>query len=140
MIAMSNASAGKMPRLGVALFGGALALLAGAAQAGSPVGTWKTQPDKKGQTAHVVAKPCGNAVCGTMIRAFDPQGNEIAHPNVGKRLFWDMVPQGDGFAGRAYVPAHKREYDGTLKVSGQTMTVKGCLGPVCQSQTWSRVD
>lgn len=35
---------------------------------------------------------------------------------------------------------HNREYDGTLKVSGAKMTVKGCLGPVCQSQTWHRVD
>lgn len=140
MIAILNAFSGVTPRLGAALLGGALALWAGAVQAGSPVGTWKTQPDKKGQTAYVVTKPCGNALCGTMTQAFDQQGNEIDHPNVGKRLFWDMVPQGDGFAGRAYVPAHKREYDGTLKVSGQTMTVKGCLGLVCQSQTWSRVD
>ncbi|MBM1815396.1 DUF2147 domain-containing protein [Sulfitobacter pseudonitzschiae] len=137
---MSNVSAGKMPRLGPALFGGALALWAGAVQAGSPVGTWLTEPDKKGQTAHVVAKPCGQALCGTITRAFDAQGNPIAHPNVGKRLFWDMVPQGDVYAGRAFVPAHNREYDGTLKVSGAKMTVKGCLGPVCQSQTWHRVD
>jgi uncharacterized protein (DUF2147 family) len=128
--------------MGAPLLGGALilALWTSLADAASPEGTWHTEPDQKGQTAYVVAKPCGDALCGTMTRAFDANGNEINHPNVGKRLFWGMVPEEGVYVGRAYVPAKDREYPGTLRVQGNTMKVQGCLGPICQSQTWSRVD
>ncbi|MCR8826334.1 DUF2147 domain-containing protein [Pseudosulfitobacter koreensis] len=128
-------------RIGLTMLGAALSmtLWTSIAQA-SPVGTWKTEADKKGQTALVEAKPCGAGLCGTMVEVFDASGNQINHPNVGKRLFWDMVPSGDAYEGRAYVPALNLEVNGTLKINGDTMKVGGCAGPVCQSQTWRRVD
>lgn len=114
---------------------------AGFAQADpAALGIWLTEPDKKGQTAHVHAVNCGGAVCGTIVRAFDSAGNEIVTPAVGRQIFWDMTPLGAGsYEGQAFVPAHKRNYRAKMKVSGRQMRVRGCLGPVCMSQTWTRI-
>ncbi len=141
MLVISNTYSDAFQRIGQTLLSGALVLALWTSLGhASPVGTWQTEPDKRGQTAHVVAEPCGAGVCGTMTRVFDPQGNQIDHPNVGKRLFWNMVPNGDQYAGRAYVPALDIEVDGTIELDGDTMKVGGCAGPVCQSQTWLRID
>ncbi|MEM8577056.1 MAG: DUF2147 domain-containing protein [Pseudomonadota bacterium] len=113
--------------------------LAGPALAATPEGVWLTPPDGKGQTAHITAQRCGAAWCGTITAAFDAGGRQITTPNVGKRVFWDMVPGGAGFAGRAWVPAHGRSYQAEMRPAGRSMVVRGCLGPVCQSQTWRKV-
>lgn len=117
-----------------------LAVWAGSAAADPALGVWLTQPDKKGQVAHVNVQKCAKALCGRIIKAFDSTGQEVMTPNVGKQVFWNMVPQGNGaYEGRAWVPAHNREYDARMQLSGNTLIVKGCLGPVCQSQKWQRV-
>ena len=108
--------------------------------AASPEGVWLTQPDHRGGFAHIQAHACGAAICGTVLRAFDSEGREIRTPNVGRRVFWDMRPVAENqYQGRAWVPAHNREYAGVMTVSGDRMKVSGCLGPVCKSQTWKRV-
>jgi len=122
-----------------AVFAGALTLVAGPAFATDPFGVWRTEADRKGQVADVMAEACGGYVCGTIIRVYDNQGKPVAAPTVGKRVFWNMTPDGAGYVGRAFVPAHQREYQGRLAVNGNRMTVKGCLGPICQSQVWTRL-
>lgn len=103
-------------------------------------GVWQTGPDGKDQVAHVVVERCTQAICGTIVRAFDAEGREITTPNVGKRVFWILHPVSEQrYEGRAYVPAHDRAYDGALLLSGNRLTVQGCLGPVCMSQDWRRV-
>lgn len=105
----------------------------------SPEGVWRTEPDAKGQVAHVQATQCGTAYCGTIIKVFAPDGDPVPAPTVGQRVFWDMTGQQGTYKGRAFVPAHNRSYDGKMEVDGNRMRVSGCLGPVCQSQTWQRV-
>lgn len=122
-----------------ALFGGVLTLVAGPALATEPFGVWRTEADRKGQVADVMAEPCDGYVCGTIIRVYDDQGNPVAAPTIGARVFWNMSPEGGEYVGRAYVPAYRREYQGRLAVNGDEMTVKGCLGPICQSQVWTRL-
>lgn len=122
-----------------ALLALALAAIALPAHA-DPKGVWRTQPDQKGQVADVKAEACGPYICGTIIRVFDAQGQAVAAPTIGMRVFWNMEQSGDEYVGRAYVPAHGREYQGRLLVSGDRMTVRGCLGPVCQSQVWTRLE
>lgn len=109
------------------------------ASADTPLGVWRTQADRKGQVADVKAEACGIYVCGTIVRVFDATGARVQAPTVGQRVFWNMAPQGDIYVGRAYVPAHRRAYDAQIRVSGDRMTVKGCLGPICQSQVWTRL-
>ncbi|WP_415402459.1 DUF2147 domain-containing protein [Tateyamaria sp. SN3-11] len=134
-------SDGSLPRAGLAALAvSALTLAATEVRGASPVGVWLTPADRKGQVAHVVSEPCGSYFCGTIARVFDQSGTPVAAPTVGQRVFWNMAPDGDAFRGRAYVPAHNREYAAQMEVSGDLMTVSGCLGPVCQSQVWQRVD
>ncbi|GAA6200562.1 hypothetical protein NBRC116599_17870 [Aquicoccus sp. SU-CL01552] len=111
------------------------------AGAETPLGTWLTPPDAKGIVAHIEARPCGAAACGVIARTYDRQGRPIKTPNLGVRVFWDMTPAGAGvWTGHAFVPAHNRTIKGTMQVRGDRMTVRGCLGPVCKSQVWARVN
>ena len=107
--------------------------------AASPAGLWQTEPDRKGQIAHVRSARCGAGYCGTIVKVFDTSGQPVAAPTVGQRVFWDMTGSGAEYEGRAYVPAHNRKYDARMQVRGNSMKVFGCLGPICQSQTWRRV-
>lgn len=106
-------------------------------------GVWLTTPDQKGQVAHVVSTPCGAGFCGTITRVFDAGGNPITLPTIGQRVFWDMTAKNTKdssvFVGNVYVPAHKRDYSGQITVKDNQLILKACLGPVCQSQTWKRV-
>lgn len=114
---------------------------AGPAFADPASGVWLTEPDNKGQVAHVKVYECTRILCGKIIRTFNSAGQQIEHRNVGKLVFWDMRSSGQGtYQGRAFVPAHNREYAGEIRLSGNRMTVRGCLGPICQNQSWTRVD
>ena len=117
-----------------------LALAAGAAAADPIEGVWQTQPDE-GAFAHVTIAPCGNAYCGTITRAFKDQA-EYASPNVGRQIVIDMAPQGGGnYQGRVWRPANDRIYAGKAAVSGNQMSLSGCVagGLLCKSQTWVKV-
>ena len=109
--------------------------------ADTPKGIWVTGPDRKGQVGHVRFSSCGDALCGRVLRAFDSNGNAVKTRNVGKRVIWGMKPTAAGkYAGTMYVSAVDRTVKGTFRVSGRSMTVRGCVGPLCQSQVWTRVD
>jgi len=104
------------------------------------VGMWQTQADRKGQTAFVQVQQCARALCGKIVKVFNPDGKPINHKNIGRMIFWNMIAQGGGiYAGRALVPAYNKEYDAQMLLSGNRLTVKGCFGPVCQSQKWARI-
>lgn len=113
---------------------------AGAALAGPATGTWQTEPDKKGIIAHVNVYDCGNAVCGEITRTFNSKGQEIKAASLGQKVIRNATPTGNGkYEGRAWVPAHQREYPAGMTVRGDRMTVRGCMGPVCMSQNWTRI-
>lgn len=121
----------------------ALAAATGATgAAGEPLlGTWHTAPDGKDQTAEVRAARCGDAICGEIVRIFDAGGQVIAHPNTGKRLFWDMVPTGaGGYEGRVFVPKLGRDFYGAVTLTEGGLRVRGCAGPICQTTHWTRAD
>ncbi|MGR1582912.1 DUF2147 domain-containing protein [Thalassobius sp. S69A] len=114
--------------------------LAGTLRADPLEGLWLTKPDAKGQVAHVRAEPCAGALCGTIIRAFDRSGAPVITPNVGRRIFWDVRPQPDGsYAGTGWLPLRDLTFKARLRLAQNTLTVSGCIGPICQNQTWTRV-
>lgn len=122
------------------------AALAGAtpAPAAGPdpvLGTWATEPGDSGRTAHVEIVPCGATICGTLARAFDSAGRPLATDTLGRRMIWDMVPAGDGRyeGGRIWAPDRDKTYRARMRLSGDLLTVSGCVGPLCRSQTWRRV-
>ena len=116
-----------------------LALSASAAMADPVLGTWKTQVDD-GAYAHVKMTKCGSSICGTIARAFKG-GSEIKTKNIGKKLVWDMKPQGNGAykSGKIWQPSTDKIYSSKMALSGNTLKVSGCVGPICKKQTWSRV-
>ena len=124
------------------LMGAALALgTATAAFAADPsVGTWQTEVDD-GSYAFVKMMPCGSAVCGTIARTFNSDG-EYKSENIGKTLVIDMVPSGGGkYAGKVWRPSNDKIYIGKMNVTGNRLKLSGCVagGLICSKQTWSRV-
>lgn len=117
--------------------------LAGAALADPVEGVWKTEVDD-GAFAHVDMAACGDTICGVIARTFNSSG-EYQSPNLGKRLVWDMKPEGNGKyssdkSGKIWRPANGKTYRSKMGLSNaNTLIVQGCLGPICPKQTWTRV-
>lgn len=114
-------------------------MTAGAAMADPVLGTWKTQVDD-GAYAHVDMTTCGNAICGTIARTFNKDG-EYKSANLGKKLVWDMQAEGKGYyaKGKIWQPSTDKTYKSKMQMNGNTLKVSGCVGPICKKQTWSRV-
>lgn len=111
-------------------------------------GTWWTED--KG--ARIQVTDCGdNTPCGKLVW-FEPNAEGIDRdinnpdpklkdqPLIGSRVFWGFRPDKknwksgqiyDAESGKTYRSKLKLQKDGTLKV-------KGCIGPICQGQTWTR--
>ena len=110
------------------------------ALAESAEGLWLTGPDRKGQVGHVQFARCGPALCGTILRAYDASGARVNTPNVGKRVIFGMSQEsGSTYQGKMILPQFKTTIDGTMKVSGQQMKLRGCYAGLCQTQTWTRL-
>jgi len=124
-----------------AVLAAALSLLAGAAFAADPVsGTWRTEPDD-GAWAEVEIAPCGQALCGTLRRSFNAQG-EYRSPNSGKQLVRGMTPKGGGrYEGQVWRPSNDKIYFGKIDLQGNSLKLSGCIagGLICSSQVWTRV-
>ncbi len=127
-----------MRRLLVAAF--ALGMIGTSVTADPAEGIWQTQPDD-GAFAFVRIVPCGAAVCGTITRSFNEQG-EYDSPNLGRQIVIDMVPQGDGsYRGQVWRPSNDKIYTGNMTMDGDRLRLRGCVlgGLICASQTWVRV-
>ncbi|WP_420860359.1 DUF2147 domain-containing protein [Algirhabdus cladophorae] len=117
-----------------------LIFAAGAALADPVLGTWKTEVDD-GAYAHIKMSTCGSSICGVIHKAFDASG-PIASENVGKKLVWDMNAKGSGSynGGKIWQPSTGKIYKSKMSLSGNSLKVSGCVGPICKKQTWSRVN
>lgn len=118
----------------------ALILSAGAALADPVEGNWKTQVDD-GAYAYVTIAPCGANYCGKISRTFNASG-EYKSANLGKNLVWDMKSEGSGkySGGKIWQPSTGKVFKSKMDLSGNTLKVSGCVGPICKKQTWSRVN
>jgi uncharacterized protein (DUF2147 family) len=119
-----------------------LGLAGGAALADPIVGTWRTQPDRKDLVSLIRVSACGDAICGTIAKAYDKSGQEVRTQHVGKRLFWGLKPEGGGAYsdGTVQVPLLDVTARASATLQGNTLRVTGCKGPVCQGETWVRVN
>ena len=122
--------------------GGGCALAAQAAA--DPVeGLWKTLPDDNGHYGHVQIAPCGPAICGVLVEAFDGSGAPLDSPNIGRQIVWDMQAEGEGTygGGKVWAPDRDKTYRAKMALSGNTLAVSGCVlgGAICRSSEWSRV-
>jgi uncharacterized protein (DUF2147 family) len=122
----------------------ALSLLASAALADPVEGLWKTKPDDNGNFGHVEIAPCGAKLCGILVKAFDGSGAEIDSPNIGRKIVWDMVANGDGTygGGKVWAPDRDKTYKSKMKLDGSSLAVSGCVlgGAICRDSVWTRVN
>jgi uncharacterized protein (DUF2147 family) len=114
--------------------------LAGAASADPLEGRWRTTADDNGNSGLVQVTPCGAMLCGTLIKAFGPDGKEIASDNIGRALIWDTEARGGGeYRGRVYSPDRDQEYNSKLILTGDSLSVSGCRLGICrEGGVWSR--
>ncbi len=131
----------------------AAALVAAAAPAfaASPVeGRWKTQ----GGRGVVEIAPCGAALCGRIggtprPTADNPAMTDLNNKDAAKRSRSLLgLPILTGFkggpakwtGGTIYNPEDGNSYRSSLELAGaDTLKVKGCVGPICRTQTWTRI-
>ncbi len=102
----------------------ALMLSGNLAFAGEAIeGNWKTA---SGETA--VIGPCGGAFCVTL------KTGKHAGKQIGK-----LAGKGNSYSGEITDPANDKTYSGSGTVSGNSLSMKGCvLKVLCKSQTWTR--
>ncbi|MFD0857663.1 DUF2147 domain-containing protein [Roseovarius aquimarinus] len=119
----------------------ALAISAGMAMADPLEGIWQTPKDDNGNSGLVRIAPCGAQLCGTLIKAYGPGGEEIASDNIGRAIVSETVPTGGGaYEGKIYSPDRGKTYASKLSLSNGTLAVKGCVFGICRDGgTWRRV-
>ena len=120
-----------------------LAVAPGFAVADDVFGQWQTTKDDNGNYGIIDVAPCGDKICGTLIKSFKSDGSPLQTKNVGKQLIWGMVNKGGGNygGGKAYSPDRDKTYKGKLVLKGNKLTVKGCIGPICRDGgTWTRAN
>lgn len=128
----------------IALTLGAI-LIPGCLWAGSPTGIYQTEPGDSGGFLFVSIAPCGSdpaLTCGTIAAAYDKDGKrDDAYEHVGKAIVWDMVDDGDGSwsNGMIWAPDRGKTYSSQMELSGDILTVEGCVSIICRGQSWRRV-
>lgn len=142
-----------MNRLSLSLAAGA-ALLATAVPAlaylaPEPItGRWMT----KEKDSIVTIANCGATYCGKLSQYLVmPKGGaeqkDVNNPDPAKRqrkllgsaLLWGFEPDGNVWRGTIYDPRNGKSYRSVLRrKSADVLEVKGCVGPFCQTQNWTR--
>lgn len=127
------------------------ALFAAPLTAAEPVdGLWTTA-EKDGQ---VRIGACGATLCGKLARFLvpAPQGadqRDVNNPEkslrtrrlLGLPILTGFKPDASVWRGTIYDPKSGRSYRSILKRrNASTLEVKGCIGPFCQTQLWTKSD
>lgn len=119
------------------------------ASASDVSGLWQTESGG----AHINIADCGDgSPCGTLVwvdmvnAEAQTDGNnpdEVlrAKPLLGLKMLWGFKPKKTGWkSGNIYDPESGKTYGSKLKLQDNgILHVKGCVGPICQTQKWSRV-
>jgi uncharacterized protein (DUF2147 family) len=111
-------------------------------------GRWLT-PERD---AMVEVGPCGAKLCGRITRILKPNPNRPStdrnnpdpalrnRPIQGLAILSGFTAEGDRWKGRIYDPRNGRDYRSELVREGNILKVKGCLGPFCRTQEWTRAN
>ncbi len=117
--------------------------MAAPAMADPAAGMWQTKADDNGNFGHVQIAPCGAKICGVLVKSFDAAGKPLASENIGRKIIWNMEPQGDGnyTKGRVWAPDRDKTYRAKMTLSGNDLAVSGCVlgGLICRASDWTRV-
>jgi uncharacterized protein (DUF2147 family) len=119
-----------------------------AATAASITGRWVT----KDRDAVVEITPCGANVCGRIAKFLvtPPKGVDQRDVNnsdpklrsrkiLGMMILQNLKEAGKEWKGTIYDPRSGKSYRSVVFLTKNgTLTVKGCFGPICQSQSWAK--
>jgi uncharacterized protein (DUF2147 family) len=121
------------------------------AKAGEPYGTWSM-----GKVS-IKVTDCGGKLCGTIVGLKEPiskidgkpkvdrenpDASKRKRPLIGLAVLIGMKPAGEGkWQGAIYNPDDGNTYSASIKVSGDTLKVQGCvIGILCKSNNFVRID
>lgn len=125
------------------------ALAAVPAVAAEPVtGSWITEE----KDAIITIAPCGQKLCGKITRFLvtPPDGLEQRDINnknpklrqrklLGLPVLTSFTEDGNEWRGQIYDPNSGKTYRSLIeRRNASTLSVKGCIGPFCQTQLWKR--
>lgn len=113
-------------------------------------GTWKVGSG----SALVEIVDCGDGTpCGTLVFIDAPNAAAVLDdknpdaelakkPLLGSRMLWGFEAKKNKWSGgRIYDAESGKDYKSKIKLQDDgTLEVKGCIGPFCQSQTWTPAD
>lgn len=119
-----------------------VAMLPVFAMAGSAHGVWKTEKGKDGGQLEVTISACGSSTCGKITTAYNANGKvDGGYKYLGKVIISGMSDDGgDKYSGgKIWDPENGKTYKSKMSLSGQTLIVEGCVGPVCSKQHWQKV-
>lgn len=138
-------------RLRVFLASAAIASLAVPTSATAPVSAVERRWITRDRNAIVEVAPCGASLCGRIVKFLKPPPGGIGQRDINnpdaalrqrKLLGLDILSgfqrDGDIWRGRIYDPKSGKDYRSILEAKGNRLIVKGCIGPFCKSQTWTR--
>jgi uncharacterized protein (DUF2147 family) len=118
-----------------------LLLWSRSASAEDPVnGIWQSMPED-GFYSHILIEPCGDRICGKLIRIFSEDGTEVEDDLVGKQVIWDMKASDNRHydGGNVWRAADGKTYSGKMEIDGDVLTVSGCFMLICKGKELKRV-
>ncbi len=135
-------------RMRMILVGMGLALAAPVLAASPITGRWVT-----GEKDAVVAiAKCGKSLCGRIEKflILPPGGKDQRDVNnsdpakrgrklIGTAILYGLTEDDGVWRGQVYDPKSGRTYTSEVRGKGDgSLEVKGCFGPICQTQVWKR--
>ncbi len=113
-------------------------------------GLWLTES----KTGHVDIQDCGDGTpCGTLVwidapdpdaelDEFNPDPALRSRTMVGIKLVWGFKPSAKGWKkGNIYDPQDGKTYRSHMMLTDSgDLQVKGCIGPLCKAQIWTKVE
>ena len=129
-----------MKRFFLALAGLSMALAPASASAKSLEGRWKNG------AMEIVIAPCGDSLCGRVVKASAKQQAKSRRGSgtklLGARVIDNIQPSGPGrWNADVFVASRNMNARGTIEQAGPNrLTVHGCLlGFLCKTQHWDRI-
>ena len=129
-----------MKRFFLALAGIAVAVAPASAVAKSLEGRWKNG------AMEILIAPCGDSLCGRVVKASDKQRTKAQHGSgrklLGSRVIEDIRPSGPGrWSANVYVASKDMNARGTIQqISADRLSVRGCvLAVICKTTHWDRI-
>ncbi len=109
-------------------------------------GTYRTETGKGGGVLHVEFGACDDdaaKTCGVIKAAYDKTDAPRAdYPHLDRRIVWGMEHDGRGkySGGRMWAHEANKVLKSELLHRGDALRVSGCVGPVCRSEVWVKLD